>query len=406
MPYPCRSIVASAPSPGGQPHFSLDKLSHRDLRDDECLVEIVATCICHTDVAIAARSDGVYPRVLGKTLHKSDNIHHDQVRDTSEKAGAKVGATPNPFKAPLREGDPVLLSFAFCGNCPSCRSGHPAYCHSALELCFGDSGPAYTTDAGGAGGHGSSVAGGFFGQSCLANLAVVKESCIINVSGIVKDREELKLFAPLGCGFQTGAATVSILSNAQPSDSVAIIGLGGVGLAGVMAAKMIGCKSIIAIDRVDEKLRLAKELGATVMINNEKCPGGFSQATRDATNGAGSSITIDTTGVLPVIQQALDMTSILGKMVLLGISGASLEVDITKFKLSGKTLLGSVQGDAIPPIYILQMIKWYREGIFPIDKLTSFYKAEDFNLAIQDMKSGKVVKPILFRMDAVPVVST
>lgn len=96
---------------------------------------------------------------------------------------------------------------------------------------------------------------------------------------------------------------------------------------------MIGCKSIIAIDRVDEKLRIAKELGATVLINNEKCPDGFPQATRDATNGAGSSITIDTTGVLPVIQEALNMTSILGKMVLLGMSGASLEVDITKFKL-------------------------------------------------------------------------
>jgi Zn-dependent alcohol dehydrogenase len=65
MPYPCLAVVASAPSPGGQPHFSLDKLSLRDLRDDECLVEMVATGICHTDVAIAARPDGVYPRVLG-----------------------------------------------------------------------------------------------------------------------------------------------------------------------------------------------------------------------------------------------------------------------------------------------------------------------------------------------------
>ncbi|RMJ04700.1 hypothetical protein CDV36_014630 [Fusarium kuroshium] len=384
MPYPCRAVVASAPSPGGQPNFSLDKLSLRDLRDDECLVEIVATGICHTDIAMAARPDGVYPRVLG---HEGAGY--------IRKIGAKVGTKHNPSKARLQDGDPVLLSFAFCENCPSCQLGHPAYCHSALALCFGDSGPAYTADAGGTGGEGGSVAGGFFGQSSLANLAVVKESCIINVNGIVKDREELKLFAPLGCGFQTGAATVSILANAQPSDSVAIIGLGGVGLAGVMAAKMIGCKSIIAIDRVDEKLRLAKELGASVLINNEKCPDGFPQATRDATNGAGSSITIDTTGVLPVIQQALDMTSILGKMVLLGMSGASLEVDITKFKLSGKTLLGSVQGDAVPSTFVLQMIKWYREGIFPIDKLTSFYKAEDFNLAMQDMKVGRAVKPVL-----------
>lgn len=99
------------------------------------------------------------------------------------------------------------------------------------------------------------------------------------------------------------------------------------------AAKIIGCKQIIAIDRVEEKLRRAKELGATVLINNEKYPAGLSEAVRTTTNGAGSSITIDTTGALPVIQQALDMTSVLGKMVLLGMSGASIEVDITKFKM-------------------------------------------------------------------------
>ncbi|KAJ4253836.1 hypothetical protein NW762_010231 [Fusarium torreyae] len=215
------------------------------------------------------------------------------------------------------------------------------------------------------------------------------------MNGIVKDREELKLFSPLGCGFQTGAATVSILAQAKPSDSVAIIGLGGVGLAAIMAAKIIGCKQIIAIDRVEEKLRLAKELGATVAINNEKCPEGFPEAVREATNGAGSSITIDTTGVLPVIQQALDMTSVLGKMVLLGMSGASVEVDITKFKMTGKTLLGSVQGDAIPSAYVPQMIQWYREGLFPIDRLVSFYRAEDVHKAFDDMKVGKAVKPII-----------
>lgn len=134
----------------------------------------------------------------------------------------------------MREGDPVLLSYPFCGKCSSCQSGHPAYCLSALELCFGNSDSTYTRPSDAAKDAGGYVAGGFFGQSSLANLAVVKECCIVNMSGIVKDSEELKLFAALGCGFQTGAATVSILARALPSDSVAIIGLGTVGLAGVM----------------------------------------------------------------------------------------------------------------------------------------------------------------------------
>ncbi|KAM5354700.1 hypothetical protein ACJ41O_001347 [Fusarium nematophilum] len=345
---------------------------------------MVATGLCHTDIAVASRPDSVFPRVLG---HEGAGY--------IRRLGAKVGNNIDSSQAPLREGDPVLLSYAFCNNCSSCRGGHPAYCLSALALNFSDAGSAYTRHAGAGGDGGSSVAGGFFGQSSLASLAVVKECCIVNAAGIVKDKEELRLFAPLGCGFQTGAATVSILAGAQPSDSVAIIGLGGVGLAGVMAAKIVGCNIIIAIDRVDEKLQLAEELGATHLINNEKCPGGFQQAVRDATLESGSSITIDTTGVLAVIQQALDMTSVLGKMVLLGMSRASIEIDITEFKLSGKTLLGSVQGDATASKYIPQMIQWYREGKFPIDKLTRFYKAEDINLALQDMKAGRAVKPLL-----------
>ncbi|KAK7223391.1 hypothetical protein V2G26_011394 [Clonostachys chloroleuca] len=384
MPYPCRAIVTSAPSSDGQPSFVLENLSLRDLRDDECLIEVVATGLCHTDIAIAARPNGVFPRVLG---HEGSGY--------IRKIGAKVGANTVPPTAPLREGDPVLLSVAFCGRCTSCQSGHPAYCVSSFELCFNDCGPAYTRGTEFAEGDGGPVAGGFFGQSSLGNLAVVKENCIVNMSGVVKDREELKLFAPLGCGFQTGAATISILTQAKPSDSVAIIGLGGVGLASIMAAKIIGCKQIIAIDRVEEKLRRAKELGATVLINNEKYPAGLSEAVRTTTNGAGSSITIDTTGALPVIQQALDMTSVLGKMVLLGMSGASIEVDITKFKMTGKTLLGSVQGDAVASVYVPRMIQWYREGLFPIDRLIKFYRAEDVNLALEEMKVGKTVKPVI-----------
>ncbi|KAH6972075.1 hypothetical protein BKA56DRAFT_646192 [Ilyonectria sp. MPI-CAGE-AT-0026] len=380
----CRAAVASMPRQDGQPNFGFENLSIRQLREDECLVEMVATGICHTDIAIASRPNSVFPRVLG---HEGAGY--------IRKIGAKVGTSANSSTASLREGDPVLLSYAFCGDCSSCLGGHPAYCLSALGLNFGDSGGAFRRHANPVGDEGVSVAGGFFGQSSLASLAVVRECCIISVAGIVKDKEELKLFAPLGCGFQTGAATVSILAGAQPSDSVAIIGLGGVGLAGIMAANIIGCKTIIAIDRVENKLRIAKELGATHLINNEKHPGEFPQAVLDATDGSGSSITIDTTGVLPVIQQALDMTSVLGKMILLGMSTAPLEINMTKFKLSGKTLLGSVQGDATPSKYIPQMIQWYREGQFPIDKLARFYKAEDINLAIQDMKTGRAVKPIL-----------
>lgn len=151
-----------------------------------------------------------------------------------KRLGAKVGSDASPSKALLREGDPVLLSYPFCGECSSCQSGHPAYCLSALALSFGNAGGTYTRPSDATTEAGASVAGGFFGQSSLATLAVVKECCIVNLAGIVQHKEELRLFAPLGCAFQTGGASVSILAGTLPSDSVCIIGLGGVGLAGVM----------------------------------------------------------------------------------------------------------------------------------------------------------------------------
>ncbi|KAF9887945.1 hypothetical protein FE257_009467 [Aspergillus nanangensis] len=377
MSQSCRAIVAYQPS-NKQPDFRLEDVSIRDIEPDECLVDIVATGVCHTDLGVASRPDSIYPRVLG---HEGSGY--------IRKIGSKISLN-------LQEGDPVLLSIAFCNNCPSCQSGHPSYCYSAYALNFANPGrDTYQARSVGTE-QDFVVAGGFFGQSSLGSLAIVKESCIVSVAGAVKSRSELQLFAPLGCGFQTGAGTVSKLGKAQPGDSVAIIGLGGVGLSAVMAARIIGCKHIVAVDRIHDRLALAKELGATDVIHTGKLDtASLAEAVRNATDGLGSSLTIDTTGVLSIIREALEMTSILGRMVLLGMSKESIDIDMTKFKLAGKTLLGSVQGDVIPSQYIAQMIEWYRAGRFPIDKLVRFYKPEDIGPALHDMGTGQTVKPII-----------
>jgi Zn-dependent alcohol dehydrogenase len=127
-------------------------------------------------------------------------------------------------------GDPVLLSFDHCTKCTQCRSGHPAYCISFNPLNMAGE---KTTFQGAEG----DVAGQFFGQSSFANLSAVKEASIVNVKGLIKDEEELKLFAPMGCGFQTGAGTVINLAKATSEDSVVVLGLGGVGLAAIMVSQ-------------------------------------------------------------------------------------------------------------------------------------------------------------------------
>ncbi|OJJ07161.1 hypothetical protein ASPVEDRAFT_876829 [Aspergillus versicolor CBS 583.65] len=310
----CRAVISYEPMPSEPWNAKLQNVSIRDIDPDECLVEVVASGICHTDLGIAARPGSIFP---------------DQ-------------------------------SIAFCGSCPSCSSGHPSYCYDAYKLNFAHPGcDAYAQDTS------TPVVGGFFGQSSLGNLAVVKASCIVNLSGIVKSREELQLFAPLGCG-----------------------------LAGVMAAKIIGCRRIIAVDRIPERLVLATELGATHTIHTGELTTSLANAVRLATDGIGSSLTIETTGALPIIQEALDMTSILGRVVPVGMSKEPLQTDMTKFKLAGKSLLGSMQGGVIPSKYITQMIEWYREGEFPIEELIRFYKPED-HVEVQDMKAGPTVKPII-----------
>lgn len=127
-------------------------------------------------------------------------------------------------------GDPVVLSFASCKTCHSCSTGHPAYCEQFFGSNFPINSGTYVAS------DGSNVGGGFFGQSSFSKLAVAKEISVVNLSGLVKDVEELKLFAPLGCGLQTGAASVFNRARTTARDTVAVVGLGGVGMAAIMAS--------------------------------------------------------------------------------------------------------------------------------------------------------------------------
>ena len=123
--------------------------------------------------------------------------------------------------------DAVILSFASCKICRSCKIGHPAYCPDIGKENFTNVPDVFSA-------RGVSVGGFFFGQSSFANFTIVKESCVANISGLVKDKTELALFAPMACGIQTGSGTVTRLADAGETDYVCVMGLGGVGLAAIM----------------------------------------------------------------------------------------------------------------------------------------------------------------------------
>ena len=127
-------------------------------------------------------------------------------------------------------GDSVLLSFRSCSTCKSCEANHPSYCQQFAAMNYGFEQEVFQIAGG------SKASGAFFGQSSFSSYAIVKESSTVRVTDLVNDEEELKLLAPMGCGFQTGIGTVENLTAAGSQDTIVIMGLGGVGLTAIMVS--------------------------------------------------------------------------------------------------------------------------------------------------------------------------
>jgi D-arabinose 1-dehydrogenase-like Zn-dependent alcohol dehydrogenase len=211
---PIRAAVLRQP---GAP-LRIESLEMEGPRDDELLVRIVASGICHTDIDFC-EGGASGPIVLG---HEGSGI--------VEKVGRKVKG----FKA----GDHLVLSYQSCGQCRPCRQGRPAHCERFWDANFGfarlDGTNALLDD----------VRGHFFGQSSFATHTLATARNVVKVPRTLP----LKLLAPLGCGLQTGAGTVMNSLKVRPGASLAVFGVGSVGLAAVMAAHIVRAKSIIAVD--------------------------------------------------------------------------------------------------------------------------------------------------------------
>lgn len=180
----------------------------------------------------------------------------------------------------------------------------------------------------------------------------------------------------------------------EPGSSIAIFGTGAVGLSALMAAKVVGCTNIIAVDRNADRLALAKELGAHQVIQAD---------TQDAvaeilksTNQVGVDYALECTGVASVARQAIDATKITGVCGIMGVSPAGTEVSVDLNSIMfGRTIRGIVEGDSIPDIFIPQMIELWRQGLFPFDKLITFYNLDNINEAVKASEDGKVLKAVL-----------
>ncbi|MDQ1129647.1 NAD(P)-dependent alcohol dehydrogenase [Microbacterium sp. SORGH_AS_0888] len=336
----------------------------------EVLVRLVASGLCHTDLGVIA--GGVPFPTPGIIGHEGAGI--------VERVGAGVSS--------VAPGDKVLLSFTSCGDCDGCGSGHPAYCDTwaARNLM----GMLRAGDSGGVTRDGEPLAAHFFGQSSFGTWAIADERSIVPVPADA----DLTVLAPLGCGILTGFGSMWNVLDPSPAHTVAVYGTGAVGLSAVIAAALRAPARLIAIDLVEERLELARELGASDTID----AGTEDVATRlsQITGGRGVDLSFDTTGSPRVARGALDAAAVRGTVLVCGAPppGTEIPVDIQGV-LAGKVLRGVTMGDARPQELIPELVALHAQGRLPLERLERAYPLDEIGRAADDMHHGRTVKPVI-----------
>lgn len=350
--------------------FSIEKVQFYPPRSGEVLVRIRAVGICHTDMIFASGAMGSpFPLILG---HEGAGV--------VEQVGEGV--------TKVRPGQKVLLTFNSCGQCGQCNSGDPAYCQEFVALnfaCVRADGSSCVQDETG------QVSARFFGQSSFASHAIADERNVI----AMPDDADLTTLAPLGCGIQTGVGAVLRSLKAEAGSSLVVLGGGAVGLSAVLGGKIVGCSTIILIEPLEVRRKLALELGADHAIDSAS--GDPAERVR-ALLPQGANNVVDTSGNVAAISAALAMLAPHGALGLVGVPGsldAVLPLPIVPAITYGYTVKGIIEGDSDPDTFLPELIALHAAGKLPIERFSTVYPFDQINQAIADSHSGKCVKAIL-----------
>lgn len=360
-----RAAVLNAPG-----ELVVSDVEFSDPGPGEVLVRLTASGLCHTDLGVIAGGiPFATPGIIG----------HE---------GAGVVVETGDGVTSVAAGDKVLLSFTSCGECPACDSGHPAYCETwlprnLLGMLRPDGSGTITRD-------GEALMGHFFGQSSFGSYAIADERSIVKVA----PDADLAVLAPLGCGVLTGFGSMWNVLDPGPTDTVAVYGTGAVGMSGLIAAAERGPAHLIAIDLVEERLQLARELGATDTINART--ENVAERLAELTGGAGVTLSFDTTGNPRVARGALDAASVCGTVLVCGAPppGTEIPVDIQGI-LTGKVLRGVTMGDTRPDELIPQLVAMHAAGRLPLERLERRYALDEIGRAADDMHRGVTIKPVI-----------
>lgn len=352
--------------------FVLETLELDEPGPGEALVRVVATGLCHTD-AITRQGDLPLPLpgVLG----------HE---------GAGVVETVGDGVTAVAPGDHVVIGWPYCGDCRNCLRGEPRYCSRLGEALV--SGVRFLGPrAGETALHredGSALSSHFFGQSSLASFALAWADALVKVPQSMP----LEIMGPLACGISTGAGAVLNTARPGPGDSLVVYGVGAVGLAAVMAAQSTPVTTIVAVDRHASRLELARSLGATHTVTASdtsvdevmECCGGH------------AAFSLECTGVIPVVRQAIDSVGMLGTCLLIGGAPAGAEFSADHLStLWGKRIVGVLGGSGRSETLIPTLMHLHAQGRFPFDRLLEFFDLDQVEEALEASHSGEVLKPVV-----------
>lgn len=359
------AVVSAAGAP-----FTVVDLAFDEPGTGEVLVKLVATGLCHTDLGVQA---------IGAPFELPGILGHE---------GAGIVERVGPGVTSVAPGDRVLMSFTSCGECGRCTAGHPAYCETWFPRNV--LGAVRGSDSGATRIDGEPTHAHFFGQSAFAQYSIADERALVKVA----PDADLVALAPLGCAVLTGVGSVWNALDPGPGDVIAIYGSGAVGLSAIWAAARRSPARLIAVDRVPERLELAKRLGATDVIDasSEDVPA----RVEELTGGRGTSLGFDTTASPAVGAQALASTAVGGTLLIVGVAppGTELPVEMTGL-LQGKSLRGITMGDANPPELIRELVALHAAGELPLEMLQRTYPLEAIEQAAHDMHTGVTVKPVI-----------
>jgi len=349
----------------------IDDMTLADPGRGEVLVEIAGAGLCHSDLSVV---DGSRPRKMPLVMgHEASGI----VRE--------VGPEVTEFSP----SDHVVFSFVpVCGRCLFCASGRGALCEPGAQANIAGtllSGARRFTNSQ------SAVCNHHLGVSGFSQLTVAAQESLVRIDASLP----LAQAALFGCAVMTGVGAVVNTARVTSGSAVSVFGMGGVGLSAIMGARAIGAYPLVAVDLLDDKLRLAREVGATHTINAAQDDP--IAAIRELTQG-GTDYAFESVGSETVLIQAYESTRRGGTTITVGLPapGKMFSVPAVGITLEERTIKGSYMGSSVPRRDIPRYIAMFQAGILPVDKLhTHTLRLEEINAGFDRLAQGQAVRQVI-----------